>query len=569
MSKLNVSSGFKLPMEAASDAIAIVGRRGRGKTTTAVVLVEEIHANGGRFVVADPVGVWWGLKSTRDGKGKGIPVIVMGGEHADVPLEETGGKVIADFVIDPTSPSVVLDFRGFRKAQITRFMVDFLEQLYHKNRQPLHVVLDEADQFAPQRVMGETARMVGACEDVCKMGRARGLFPMLITQRPAALNKNVLTQAGLLVTHQLTGPQDRKALDDWIRANAEDSEREKFIETVPTLPRGKAWFWWPENGIFEQVQVRDRKTFDSSATPKPGEKKVQPKVLAEVDLEVLKEKISATIEKAKLADPKELQRQIVALKKELAAKPVPVIHGEKTKIVKVPAFTDAQVKRMETLLDKMVKEAERHGGAMSMFWSNFNEIGDSFQKALETVATEQHGYKPPERPKATVTPIRRPVAALVGNTEGGPMGAGECAVLTAAAQHEGGITREQATVLTGYKTSTRNAYIQRLRNRGYVVEQGELVVATEAGVSALGPGFEPLPTGDALREHWLRDLPEGERKIFEAVCGVYPKAAEREWLSEVTGYKTSTRNAYIQRLGNRRIITVNGSSIRASELVFS
>src|SRR5690242_3984253 len=86
--KLRVSDSFKLPAEAASDAIAIVGRRGRGKTTTAVVLVEEIHHAGGRFVVADPVGVWWGLKSTRNGKGKGIPVIVMGGEHADVPLEE-------------------------------------------------------------------------------------------------------------------------------------------------------------------------------------------------------------------------------------------------------------------------------------------------------------------------------------------------------------------------------------------------------------------------------------------------------------------------------------------------
>jgi len=566
MKSLKISPTFSLPFDSVNDVIAIVGRRGRGKTTTAVVLVEEIDEFGGRFVIADPVGVWWGLKSSKNGQKKGIAIVVMGGEHADVPLEETSGKVIADFVIDPTSPNVVLDFRGFRKAQMTRFMVDFLEQLYHKNRAPLHVVLDEADQFAPQRVMGETARLVGATEDVCKMGRARGLHPILITQRPAALNKNVLTQAGVLISHQLTGPQDRKALDEWIRANAEESERDKFLETIPTLERGVAWFWQPENGTFELVNVRDRHTYDSSSTPKTGIVHA-PKVLAEVDLEALKIKIAATIEKAKLTDPKELQRTIVNLKKQLSEKQSVLITGSiKEKRIEIPILKDAQIKRLETLFNKMTIEAKRHGNAMNIFWGNQNELAESFLKTISII--KQPAKITPLKTLRQEVSIHQNVQSIILD-ESKKFPHGEHKVLVAIAQHPSGITREQTTILTAYKTSTRNAYILRLMQRGYITESGDNLIVTDKGQQQLGADFEQLPTGDALRDYWLTHLPKGEREVFSAACDVYPKEVSREQIGEITGYKTSTRNAYILRLKTRKIINVNSTGIQASEMVFN
>src|SRR6185312_5032994 len=39
---------------------------------------------------------------------------------------------------------------------------------------------------------------------------------------------------------------------------------------------------------------------------------------------------------------------------------------------------------------------------------------------------------------------------------------GEHAILTAAAQYPDGVSREQLTVLTGYKRSSRDTYLQRL-----------------------------------------------------------------------------------------------------------
>jgi DNA-binding IclR family transcriptional regulator len=145
---------------------------------------------------------------------------------------------------------------------------------------------------------------------------------------------------------------------------------------------------------------------------------------------------------------------------------------------------------------------------------------------------------------------------------------GERQVLTAIAQHPGGVTREQLTVLTGYKRSSRDTYVQRLRERGHVDAAGEQLVATQAGVDALGANFEPLPTGDALREHWLQRLPEGERRVLEVLIVNYPAPVERDAISDATDYKRSSRDTYLQRLGARRLVVTERGQVRASEELF-
>lgn len=70
-------------------------------------------------------------------------------------------------------------------------------------------------------------------------------------------------------------------------------------------------------------------------------------------------------------------------------------------------------------------------------------------------------------------------AVMVSRDRGeGALGKGERAVLTAIAQHShAGCSREQITVLTRYKRSTRDLYIQRLVRR-------RLVTVDRAGVKA-------------------------------------------------------------------------------------
>ena len=66
--------------------------------------------------------------------------------------------------------------------------------------------IDEADLLAPQRVMAGGERLLGAMSDLVRRGRVRGLGVTLVTQRPATLNKDILTQAEVLIALRMTAP---------------------------------------------------------------------------------------------------------------------------------------------------------------------------------------------------------------------------------------------------------------------------------------------------------------------------------------------------------------------------
>lgn len=183
----------------------------------------------------------------------------------------------------------------------------------------------------------------------------------------------------------------------------------------------------------------------------------------------------------------------------------------------------------------------------------------------ETIARKSETKPIPREMKHPgLHPDDRPNAVERTYKPGGKKPKGTIAILTAIVQHNRtGITREHLTILTGYKRSTRDAYIQRLRTGGtaaLVKEEDGLIWPTQEGIRELG-SFEPLPTGKALREYWMNRLPKGERAIFEALVWRHPTGLSREDLSTETGFKASTRNAYIQRLITRKLVIDSGRSV--------
>lgn len=211
MKKLFISTDLQLPMQAVTETFAILAKRGMGKTHTASVLAEEMLEAGAHVVIIDPVGVWFGLRVAADGKKPGFPILIIGGDKADLPLDPGTGTLIADLVIDK-KVSVILDLSKLRKGEQAHFMADFAERIYQRNRDPLHLIIDEADAFAPQKPQHGQERMLGAIDDIVRRGRARGLGVTLITQRSAVINKDVLTQAEVLICLRLISPQDRAAV---------------------------------------------------------------------------------------------------------------------------------------------------------------------------------------------------------------------------------------------------------------------------------------------------------------------------------------------------------------------
>lgn len=189
-------------------------------------------------------------------------------------------------------------------------------------------------------------------------------------------------------------------------------------------------------------------------------------------------------------------------------------------------------------------------------------------KAIEIGNKDPVAPLPVKRPAPTAAP-RQPQASvshqlILGN---GSLPPGERAVLIAAAQFDG-VEREQLTVLTGYKRSSRDAYIQRLREKGLIEVDGRTVRATPEGEAALPDDYQPLPTGAALRDYWYGRLPEGERRILEVLVSAYPEALQRSDLDEMTGYKRSSRDAYLQRMKAKRLWESADGGVRASEELF-
>lgn len=581
MTGLAIAEALSLPVEFATEASAVLARRGRGKTYAASVIAEELAEAGQPFVVLDPVGVWWGLRSSADGRHDGLDVTILGGEHGDLPLEATSGTRIATFVVDNPA-AYILDLSSFEsKGQQDRFVSDFAERLYRykaaaERRTPITLIIDEADQFAPQKPRqdergGYAQRMLGALEAIVRLGRARGLGCVLITQRPAVLNKNVLTQAGALILLGITGPQDRKAIDDWVSGHADAVQRAEVIGSLAGLGVGEAWVWWPTEELLARVQIRRRRTFDSSSTPKAGERAREAVRFATVDLDALKEAIAESVERAQAEDPKVLQSRIRDLERQLRERPTEAVVETVTETVEIPAVSDEMraylaetFAQVGTLADEMRASADVLGGRASSVLDALNTrpAAPATRPVKQTGQARSSGFRPSTEEAKPVTPqVKATVPA-------GELGLGETRILIAAAQYPGGVTKEQLTVMTAYKRSSRDTYLQRLRARDLVTVTGGLVIATDAGIDALGDDYEPLPTGDALLAYWLDKLGDaGEGRILAALAEAYPAGISRDELSDMTDYKRSSRDTYLQRLRARQLVTTDGDP-RAADVLF-
>ncbi len=273
-----------LPPSALDERLAIVGTSGSGKTYAAKGLIERVMAGGGRVCVVDPLGVWWGLGKGADGAAPPFPVAVFGGLHADVPLDPGMGASLGRLV-GAHAMACVVDVSDFGSAAARRaFMTAFTEALYAANTEPLHLVLDEADLWAPQRTQPDGLDLLGRVEEIVRRGRVRGFVPWLITQRPAVLHKDVLSQADVLVSMKLTSSQDRAAVGRWIEGQADRAEGRRILGALPRLARGEGWVWAPGERVLARVAFPRILTLDSSQTPRRHEQPGTPRALAPVDL---------------------------------------------------------------------------------------------------------------------------------------------------------------------------------------------------------------------------------------------------------------------------------------------
>jgi hypothetical protein len=568
-----LADGLSLPLDAVTRTFGIFGQRGTGKSTTAAVLVEQIVKAGARAVALDPTGVWYGL--TREGSGPGLTGVVLGGEQQDAPLNPQSGALVAEFVMGSDYPFVALDLKLMRKHERQHFAMEFLEALYHDNRDPLLVVFDEAAQFAPQqmREKGDVPRLLGAVEDLVKLGRSRGLGAVMIEQRIATLNANVREQIETLVAQRLIGPLDRKALKEWIAAQGEPEREAEALALIPKLQPGTALVWSPSFlKFFGQVAVHNATTFDSRATPEVGKKRRALTARAPVDLDALRTRMAATIEKAKADDPKALRQELAALKKQLAAaqaaKPEP-----KVERVEVPILTDKERDKIQGTCDRV----EALAGALAASLKIMGEAAAGIRSSLSRpgpVAAQP--LRPRRSEDAVVRRASAPPPRLPSNRNGhgetpakGALTGPQRKLLIALAQH-GRMSKVKLALLTNYSHQGGGFLnpLGSLRTSGFVSYAGDAIEATQAGIDMLGD-FEPLPTGRELLERWLGQLDGPMSKLLRCLADAYPDSISVEDLAESTGY-SAKGGGFLNPLGRLRTLQlVSGrGEVRASDALF-
>lgn len=571
MKKLVVSDDLSLPASAVTETFGLLAVRGAGKTNAARALAEEMFAAGLPFVVVDPVGSWSGLRSSRDGKGPGLPIPIFGGRLGDMPLERTAGSLLADLVVDKRL-SCVIDVSDFdSEAARKQFLHDFARRLYARNEQPLHVFCEEADDYIPQSgsFKGIDGQLLRAWENLVRRGRGRGIGVTLITQRSAAINKSVLTQVQTLIALRTTGPQDRKAIEGWLKYHAQSDE---ILASLPGLADGEAWVWSPNFlHLTKRFRFRLSHTFDSGATPVAGAGK-RTATLADVDLGAIEKEMAATRERAKAEDPKLLRAEVARLKAELQKKPAAEVEQ---KIVEVPIVdreglreAGADLSNLGELIGVLTvahQRARANNAAMEKRLRSAQAMGERGVSRLSTPARAGAASQ--------AAPARAAASRSNGAGSADPeVGRGGLRrILVALAQRPDGLTHRQIGVRAGLssKSGSFSTYVGKARSSAWITGHSDRIVITEAGLAALG-SYDPLPTGRDLLEHWLRELGEsGASRILRAVAEAYPKALTHEEVGEAANLSAASGSysTYCSKLRSLELIE-GRKELRASEELF-
>lgn len=111
--------------------------------------------------------------------------------------------------------------------------------------------------------------------------------------------------------------------------------------------------------------------------------------------------------------------------------------------------------------------------------------------------------------------------------------------------------------------------VRQLKALGLVAVDGNRVVLTKAGNdAAVEGGFEPLPTGDALRDFWRSKLDGGELKIFGVLEDAYPTGMTKQQIAEATGYKSTSVYEFCRKLIARKIVVTTFGGLTLSTKLY-
>jgi len=277
---LSISRDLNLSLEdLIGQCIAILGIRGSGKSNTAGVIFEELLQNNYPLSIVDIEGEYFGLKEKYE-------VLVVGtGEGVEIEIDAHCAGEIAQVSMEQNVP-VVLDLSGFLSEERTELLKAYLSSLWNLAgtlRKPYMIGIEEAHEFIPQGVKNELKEMIAR---IALRGRKRGLGGIVVSQRSAKVDKDVLSQAGMLFLHRVVHEVDMRVYSELL-----PWRKTEVKEIVNSLDTGDCIYVNGDN--ISPIYVRERSTFHAGFTPSL-------EVVKSPELKSVSASIIETIERARV-----------------------------------------------------------------------------------------------------------------------------------------------------------------------------------------------------------------------------------------------------------------------------
>jgi hypothetical protein len=564
--------------------IGILGKTGSGKTVAAKGMAEGILDRGERICVVDPTGVWWGLRLKRDGVTPAYPVVIFGGRHGDVPIGKDSGARLAQIIGRDNVPAII-DTRTMTVNARTAFFTEFAQALMRENTDALHLFIDEAHVFAPKGKVAslQSAGMLNAANELVSGGRSMGLRITLISQRPAKLHNDSLSQVETLVAMRLVAPHDRRAVGEWMNEHDGVKTRASLVDNaLPRLKRGEGFVWAPEFEIMDKYQFPMCETFDSSAAPKPGDKPRKPRAMSDAEIgsmRALLETVEPTGARAAgkapapAPDTSRLEAELARVRADRDAENAKayqagVRHGEHTMRTRmVEWLTTVQLDGVTT--ESQAKRQAHPGRDMKITIKADRPFttGQSYEianpPASIAVTTERTpGFLPTQEISARDMAKKYP-PATPPKAAREPAVAGDADARILAVLQAGPLPWADVAILAGYAESGGGFRAARKR----ITESGavHLVEGTNEVVLATMKGPRPaLPGPDAVVAMWCAKLPSTPATLLRAAFEAGGSLTVTE-LAAATGY-AATGGGFRTALKKLRTTGLVRQNLRAIEM---
>ncbi|MGQ3328231.1 helicase HerA domain-containing protein [Halorubrum sp. FL23] len=232
----------------------ITGKSGSGKSNTASVVIENLLDNGFPVMIVDTDGEYYGLKEEYE-------ILHAGADdECDIVVSPEHAEKLANLALEQNVP-IILDVSGYLEEETANeLLLEVVKQLFAKEKRlkkPFLLVVEECHEYIPEGGgMDETGKML---IKVGKRGRKHGLGIVGISQRPADVKKDFITQCDWLCWHRLTWDNDTKVVGRILGS--------KYASAVEDLGDGEAFLMTDWDESIRRIQFHRKQTFDAGATP--------------------------------------------------------------------------------------------------------------------------------------------------------------------------------------------------------------------------------------------------------------------------------------------------------------